>query len=119
MTRSILLAIGLALAGCGSTPVQLPDGRTGQAIECGRISECMNEAAKICGGPYEVINSGSGTTAGIPGHTTTRQVYNPSTGNTDTVAHQRRGIPSMSYAELVFICGSPVEADQTPESVKP
>src|SRR5882762_10091382 len=49
-----------ALTGCvTSRPVALPDGRRGFAIKCPGaardIGDCMNEAAKVCGGKYQVV----------------------------------------------------------------
>ncbi len=55
-----LLPPALLLMGCVSTakPVSLPDGTRGFAVTCddgtGSVAECMNRAAKVCGGPYQV-----------------------------------------------------------------
>ena len=60
--RRLLLPLLLTsvLAGCvTSRPVALPDGRQGFAIKCPGaardIGDCMNEAARVCGGKYQVI----------------------------------------------------------------
>ena len=62
MRRLMLLPLlfSLALSGCvTSRPVALPDGRQGFAIRCPGaardIGDCMNEAARICGGKYQVV----------------------------------------------------------------
>lgn len=43
-----------------ATPVALPDGTQGYAIHCNGaardISDCMNEAAKVCGGAYHITD---------------------------------------------------------------
>ena len=61
MSRHIWLLIGVAcgLAGCVMVkPVQLPDGRAGHSLSgCGDLAKCMNKAAEICSGPYQVIGS--------------------------------------------------------------
>ena len=58
--RLLLLFPVVALAGCvTSRPVSLPDGGRGFAINCPGvardIADCMNEAAKVCGGKYQVV----------------------------------------------------------------
>jgi hypothetical protein len=64
------LGIGLLLlAGCVTTkPVSLPSGSQGLAINCPGhhrdISDCMNEAARVCGGPYRVIDQASESNGG-------------------------------------------------------
>jgi hypothetical protein len=62
MTRTVaaLLAV-LAFAGCvTSRPVALPNGTQGVAINCPGaardIADCMNEAAKVCGGKYQILD---------------------------------------------------------------
>jgi hypothetical protein len=66
----LCLGIGLLfLAGCVTTkPVALPSGQQGLAINCPGtardISDCMNEAARVCGGPYKILNQGSESTGG-------------------------------------------------------
>lgn len=68
--RFIACTLGaLAIAGCVTThPVAMPDGSQGIAINCpgsvGDIGNCMNEAAKICGGPYQLFNQESGARGG-------------------------------------------------------
>ena len=60
MSRAVLLLAGgvLALNGCVTVkPVQLPNGTAGHALTCGTVAKCMNEAAKMCGGPYQVIET--------------------------------------------------------------
>lgn len=60
----VVLSVGLAVvAGCvsaSSRPVALPNGHQGYAIHCHGarhdMSGCMNEAGKICGGPYYIVN---------------------------------------------------------------
>lgn len=68
--RCILL-IPVFLVGCVSTPkpVALPSGESGYAVSCNGtrsdISDCMNKAAEICGGTYEVVNQDSSTTGAV------------------------------------------------------
>jgi hypothetical protein len=59
-TTLLPLLFLLALSGCiTARPVALPDGRQGFAIKClgaaRDIGDCMNEAAKVCGGKYQVV----------------------------------------------------------------
>lgn len=64
MNRQALLLVGvsLALGGCVTVkPVQLPNGKAGHAITCDTATRCMNEAAKLCGGPYQVLHSQTNT----------------------------------------------------------
>ena len=59
----------LLLCGCvTSKPVSLPNGNQGFAIDCGApfdITDCMNEAAKKCGGRYEVVAPVSESQTGV------------------------------------------------------
>jgi hypothetical protein len=62
MTKTVaaLLAV-LSIAGCvTSRPVALPNGTQGVAINCPGaardIADCMNEAAKVCGGKYQILD---------------------------------------------------------------
>lgn len=60
-TRFMLLAIPLMLCACVTEkPVALPNGTQGYAIRCPGaardISDCMNEAAKVCGGKYQILD---------------------------------------------------------------
>lgn len=59
-----LVGLGLVLvASCASGPDSflLPDGRTGYSTSCNgsaiSIASCYREAAKICGGKYEIIGA--------------------------------------------------------------
>ena len=70
--------LGLVLCGCATTKdVALPDGDRGLAINCSGSamawSDCMDAAAKKCGGPYTVIDrsGGSGGAVAIPAGTST------------------------------------------------
>jgi len=53
----------LMLAGCQGTPSEPVIGPSGQALQetkCSRSpNACYNEAAKACGGPYQVLDSSS------------------------------------------------------------
>lgn len=59
----------LLVSGCvTSKPVSLPNGSQGLAIDCGGpydVSDCMNEAAKKCGGRYTVITPASENSRGL------------------------------------------------------
>jgi len=41
--------------------VSLPDGHQGYTIRCPGaahdIGDCMNEAGKVCGGPYQIVTA--------------------------------------------------------------
>lgn len=75
--RKILIV--LLLGGCvTSKPVSLPDGQVGHIISCDGgvqdISACMNKAAELCGGAYNVISQDQymiGTTSVVYGNTAT------------------------------------------------
>lgn len=56
----------LVLAGCVSDrPITLPNGAKGYAISCPGtrrdIGDCMNRAAEVCGGPYDVVTQDGST----------------------------------------------------------
>lgn len=60
----------LLLAACVTQkPVSLPNGSQGYAIDCSRgnkgISACMNRAAELCGGRYEIVMQESGSNGGV------------------------------------------------------
>lgn len=71
MERLIVLAAAL-LGGCAfvvhATPVSLPDGTQGYAIHCNGavrdVADCMNEAARICGGKYKIFGEDQNDTGG-------------------------------------------------------
>lgn len=56
---TVLIALALMAEGCVTIkPVALPNGKLGYSLSgCGDLAKCMNEAATLCGGPYEVIGS--------------------------------------------------------------
>jgi hypothetical protein len=67
--RIVICGLVLAIAGCvTSRPVALPDGTQGLAIRCHGaardISDCMNEAARMCGGPYQMLDQDGGVVGG-------------------------------------------------------
>lgn len=55
-----VLSVAVLTACVTAHPVALPNGTQGYAIECPGtardISDCMNEAAKVCGGPYNILD---------------------------------------------------------------
>ena len=60
----LVAVVGLVLvASCASGPdsFPLPDGRAGYSTSCNgsaiSIASCYREAAKICGGKYEIIGT--------------------------------------------------------------
>jgi hypothetical protein len=67
-----LLALLALLAGCvtpiSSRPVVLPDGHLGYDVRCNGarkdISDCMNEAARVCSGQYHVATQINEVTGG-------------------------------------------------------
>jgi hypothetical protein len=73
MLRKVLgLGVALALGGCVTVkPVALPSGKSGHLITCSESAQCMNKAAEICGGPYEIIQTQS-TVAGANGYVGTQ-----------------------------------------------
>src|SRR5580658_4503531 len=55
------VALVALISGCVTErPVALPNGTQGYAIRCPGaardISDCMNEAAKVCGGKYQILD---------------------------------------------------------------
>ena len=57
----VCAAIAALTSGCvTSRPVALPNGTQGYAIRCPGaardIGDCMNEAAKVCGGKYQIVD---------------------------------------------------------------
>ena len=57
----ICVAAVALLSGCVTArPVALPNGTQGYAIRCPGaardISDCMNEAARVCGGKYQILD---------------------------------------------------------------
>jgi hypothetical protein len=64
-----VLGIAATLAGCATvTPVPLPNGQQGLAIEaCDTMATCYKKAAEVCGGKYEIIGEGS-KTSGASGY---------------------------------------------------
>jgi hypothetical protein len=61
--------VGLSACASGPTPVALPDGSQGHSVSCdgnaSSISDCMNSAAKFCGGRYAIVAQESGNAGGI------------------------------------------------------
>jgi hypothetical protein len=70
--RYTVCALVLTLSGCvTSRPVMLSNGTQGFAINCPGaardIGECMNKAAKACGGEYQMVDrDGSLVGSAIP-----------------------------------------------------
>ena len=64
--QCLLTLMALVLGGCvTSSPVSLPSGAQGLAIECSapaNLADCMNYAAKKCGGPYRIFGQESHST---------------------------------------------------------
>ncbi len=123
MSKKFGFVVGaiLSLGACATTPapkqVHLPEGSIGTGIRCNSTSACMNKAAEMCAGPYEIISQRTGArpgSPGSPGWTGTQQVYNPSTQKFDTVAVQRgayAGSAGSSYVEMVFACRTATSAE--------
>jgi|HubBroStandDraft_1064217.scaffolds.fasta_scaffold156632_1 hypothetical protein len=62
MNRIVLIVLSSIVTGCVTErPVALPNGKQGYAIRCPGaardISDCMNEAARICAGPYQIVTA--------------------------------------------------------------
>jgi hypothetical protein len=55
-----LLSAGAISACVTARPVALPNGTQGYAIQCPGaardISDCMNKAAQVCGGKYNILD---------------------------------------------------------------
>ncbi len=68
--RSTIYVALMTLSGCVATarPVMLPNGMQGLAINCGGahrdIADCMNKAAQMCAGPYEMLDRDGGVIGG-------------------------------------------------------
>lgn len=66
-----IITMGLlacVMSGCVTfKPVSLPNGTQGFAIDCSGgehdISDCMNKAAEVCHGPYQMLNQDGSTAA--------------------------------------------------------
>ena len=59
--RLVLCCLTLLAGGCVSVESYTrPDGKTAYLIECNggiqSMAACMNKAAEVCAGPYEVLN---------------------------------------------------------------
>lgn len=59
----------LLLAGCVTVkPVRLPDGTQGYSLNCRpgqhEWASCMNKAAELCHGPYQIVSQNSQTSGG-------------------------------------------------------
>lgn len=67
--RYSTLGAALLLAGCVvAKPVALPNGSTGYSINCsGRfdMGDCMNKAAEVCKGPYQMVDGNSEGAGGM------------------------------------------------------
>ena len=65
----VVLLAGFVTAYVKTKPVVLPNGTQGYAINCPGtardISDCMNKAAEICGGKYQILDR-DGNVAGSP-----------------------------------------------------
>lgn len=70
----LAVASVVALCACvpahvGARPVALPNGTQGYAIHCNGvrhdISDCMNTAAEVCGGAYQVIDRDGNATGAV------------------------------------------------------
>jgi hypothetical protein len=60
----IVAVVAAAACGLGCvtvTKVPAPNGAEALLIKCPAEEQCMNRAAEECGGPYEIIKSGSDT----------------------------------------------------------
>ena len=67
--RLATLGLTLALTACVTAkPVALPSGHQGYAIRCPGaardISDCMNKAAEVCGGAYQIVDRESESSGG-------------------------------------------------------
>jgi hypothetical protein len=68
--KTLELLVLLALGGCVTArPVALPNGTQGYAIRCPGghrdIADCMNKAAEVCGGKYQVLNGDAMVAGGV------------------------------------------------------
>lgn len=106
-TKLLIACTALALGACAPTPTRLPDGTLGYSIECNSNGECMNKAAKMCGGPYEIIDTGARTYSGTGGYATTTPVFDPVTRTTTYEPVTVPGTPGGSYNTMVFACRTP------------
>jgi hypothetical protein len=66
----VCVAIAVLISGCvTSRPVALPNGTQGYAIRCPGaardIADCMNKAAEVCGGKYQVIDRDALVAGGV------------------------------------------------------
>lgn len=91
-----VLAAAVFLAGCatGQRPVALPDGRQGYEANCSgtarSYSDCMNYAARVCHGPYQILDRNQYTAGAMA----------TPVGNTVLVSQGE-------HRTMLFACGSP------------
>lgn len=69
MKLRLLTISVVALAGCAtSTPIALPGGGHGFAIECPHPGQCYNKAAEVCAPrSYELVDKGMMVEGGFTG----------------------------------------------------
>lgn len=64
-----VLSAGVLSACVTARPVALPNGTHGYAIECPGaardISDCMNKAAQVCGGTYNILDRDGNVVGGV------------------------------------------------------
>jgi len=90
------LALAVILTGCVTErPVSLPNGTQGWAVQCPGaahdISDCMNEAARICGGRYQILDRDGSTVGGAAVATGNSAVFMSGVHRTLIVSCQASG----------------------------
>jgi hypothetical protein len=68
--RNVVYAVTLCLTACATAaPVALPNGTKGYSIDCSgggfSIADCMNKAAEVCKGSYQIVGQDSASTGGV------------------------------------------------------
>jgi hypothetical protein len=57
---SLLVSMGFVFFGCQTTrTITGPDGTPHQLITCQAIEYCYEDATKVCGGKYRIVNTSS------------------------------------------------------------
>lgn len=70
LTAMLAILTVATLSACVTArPVALPNGTQGYAIECPGaardISDCMNKAAQVCGGRYNILDRDGNVVGGV------------------------------------------------------
>jgi hypothetical protein len=94
--------------------VRLPDGSTGHSMVCGSVGQCMNHAAKYCGGPYRVVDQRTQQNSYTVVQHQQQSSYNTATRSWETTQTSVPTTYGGSHEEFIFQC----EAAPDPEDAR-